>query len=83
MPRPTARRERIGQVQVGCELREEPAAGGRRHHYFRGVLRDVVGNLWICAHEHPQQDEAHACARIEFDRRVELGQLNRGGRQVS
>jgi len=54
----------------GCELREAPAAGGRRHHHFTAVLRDFVGNVWECEHLHIDQDEAHKCAKAEYGVRV-------------
>jgi hypothetical protein len=65
-------RERLGRVVCGCELREVPAAGGRRHHHYTGVLRDFKGNVWECEHIHPQQEEAHECARAEHARRATL-----------
>ncbi len=61
---------------AGCELHEVPAAGGRRHHYFTAILRDLIGNLWACADEHADQDEAQACARTEYDRRLAAGLLS-------
>lgn len=76
-------RERLGQVQAGCELREEEAAGGRRHHYFRAVLRDLVGNVWECADHHVDQDAAHQCARAEFERQIGSGQIKVGRRQAT
>lgn len=69
---PDARRERLGRVVCGCELREAPGTGGRRHHHYRAVLRDFVGNLWECEHEHADRDAAQECARAEYARRVEL-----------
>ena len=68
-----AERERLGRVLAGCELRELPAAGGRRHHYFTAVLRDLIGNLWACADQHRDRDEAQACARAEYERRLAGG----------
>jgi hypothetical protein len=64
--------ERLGRIVCGCVLREAPAAGGRRHHHFTGVLRDLTGNIWECDHDHAEQDAAHECARVEHARRVLL-----------
>ena len=63
-------RERLGRIVCGCELREAPATGGRRHHHFAAVLRDQAGNIWVCEHRRAEQDEAHACARAEYARRT-------------
>jgi len=63
-------RERLGRIVCGCELRESPATGGRRHHHFAAVLRDLAGNVWACEHSHSDQEDAHACARTEFARRT-------------
>jgi len=65
-----AEHERLGRIVCGCELREAPASGGRRHHHFTAVLRDFVGNVWECDHLHIEQDEAHECARTEYSVRV-------------
>jgi hypothetical protein len=70
-------------VQAGCELRELPAEGGRRHHFFRAVLRDLIGNVWHCDDRHANQEEAHVCAKAELARRMDLGQIKRGGRQAT
>jgi hypothetical protein len=72
---PPDERERLGRVLAACELQEVPAPGSRRHHYFRAVLRDEIGNLWSCSDQHASQDEAHSCARDEHQRRVLAGQL--------
>jgi hypothetical protein len=64
--------ERLGPIVYGCVLREAHAAGGRRHHHYTGVLRDFKGNVWECEHTHPQQEEAHECARAEHARRATL-----------
>jgi hypothetical protein len=64
--------ERLGPIVYGCVLREAHAAGGRRHHHYTGVLRDFKGNVWECEHLHPQQEEAHECARVEHARRATL-----------
>ena len=66
------KRERLGRIVCGCELRQSPAAGGRRHHHFTAVLRDLAGNIWECEHPHTDQDEAHECARAEYARREPL-----------
>jgi len=63
-------RERLGRIVCGCELRESPATGGRRHHHFAAVLRDLAGNVWACEHRHTEQEDAHECARAEFERRA-------------
>jgi hypothetical protein len=65
-PGPSAGRERLGRIVCGCQLREAPATGGRRHHHFTAVLRDLAGNVWECEHRHTEQEEAHACARAEY-----------------
>jgi len=70
-----AERRILGRVQAGCELREVSVAGDHRHHYFTAVLRDYVGNVWQCSDHHADQDEAHRCARAEYERRVEFGQI--------
>jgi hypothetical protein len=74
-------RQVFGRVQTGCELREVPVAGDHRHHYFIAVLRDYVGNVWQCSDHHPNQDEAHLCAKAEFARRVEFGEIKAARRQ--
>jgi hypothetical protein len=78
-----AERERLGRIVCGCELRESPATGGRRHHHFAAVLRDLAGNVWACEHRHTEQDDAHACARAEFERRAPaLAKGAKAGRPV-
>jgi len=64
------KRERLGRIVCGCELRQAPATGGRRHHHFTAVLRDLAGNIWECEHPHADQDEAHECARVEYAQRT-------------
>jgi hypothetical protein len=71
----SAERRALGRVQAGCELREVQVTGDHRHHYFTAVLRDYIGNVWQCADHHVDQDEAHRCAKAEFERRVEFGQI--------
>ena len=65
--------ERLGRVVCGCELREASATGGRRHHHYTSVLRDLAGNVWECEHLHPKQEDAHECARVEYARRTLTG----------
>ena len=50
-------RESLGDIIAACELREGSRVGipGRPHHY-RSVLRDQIGNVWTCKHEHADQD---------------------------
>lgn len=72
-------REWLGEVIAGCELREVKSTGAGRHHYYRSVLRDLIGNVWECEDRHRDQDAAHDCARTELARRVAAGQLK--GRQ--
>ncbi len=62
----------------GCELCEVPATGGRRHHYFAAVLRDLAGNVWKCSHQHVEQDEAHTCAKHEYAQQVGSGLIKDG-----
>jgi PAS domain S-box-containing protein len=75
-------REALGDIVAACELREGSRVGipGRPHHY-RSVLRDQIGNVWTCKHEHADQDDAHACAKAEYERRVESGEIKTRGRR--
>ena len=75
------KREQLGVVVAGCELRELPATGGRRHHYFTAVLRDLTGNLWACGDQHSDPAEAQSCARREYERRVGTGQIRASNRR--
>ncbi len=72
---PSARRDALGDVLAGCELKEISVPGAGRHHYFTAVLRDRIGNVWECEDHHADRDEAQGCARAEFARRVESGEL--------
>ena len=66
----------LGPVVVACELRQANVArSAGRPHYFRSVLRDQIGTLWECEHQHQDQDDAHACAKVEYERRIEAGEL--------
>jgi len=72
----TADREAIGEVVAACELREVSRTGSAaRIHFYRSVLRDLIGKLWECYHRHPNREEATLCAHAEFERRVQLGEF--------
>jgi hypothetical protein len=70
-----AHRDLFGPVVAGCELRWATPVGARRPHYYTGVLRDQIGNLWCCEEHHSDQDSAHVCAKVELERRFASGEL--------
>jgi len=51
--------------------------------FIAAVLRDLVGNVWVCGDRHSSADEAQLCAKTEFERWIEIGRIKAGRRRVN
>lgn len=78
---PGRQREALGEVVATCELRQSAAATSARPHFYRSVLRDLLGNAWQCDHRHLRREEAQACAELEYEAQIAAGVIKPGRRR--